>query len=219
LVIPDRPLPVPCSGPDSPAGFLGPCRPCRASSSSLRRSIFPLIRSSRGGIYGVIVGNFVPGCAPSTPGGRRVSLAPCSQLGLRHQSAPRYRLTYPPSAYRLSGGVFSTVSAGIFPGAVHSDGTPRVVAPPEPAHRSLVLSLQPERLPPIRVMIPDAGRGRAAARGELQPGALGPVSRLRRRYAPAGAPPCAPPAPVGPRRWAPGSLHLYQCRVADNTAT
>ncbi len=53
------------------------------------------------------------------------------------------------------------------------------------------VSNQPLRLRPFLVTIPDAA---SVAHGELQPGALGPASRLRRRYAdaPAGAPRCAP---------------------------
>src|SRR5258708_7259361 len=55
--------------------------------------------------------------------------------------------------------------------------------------------------PPIRVTIPDAGRGRRR-NGEFRPGALGPASRLRRRYAdaPASAPLRAPSAPAAARR-------------------
>src|ERR1700686_4678975 len=47
--------------------------------------------------------------------------------------------------------------------------------------------------------------GASAAYGELRPGALGPASRLRRRYAdaPAGAPRCAPSAPAEARRRVP----------------
>jgi hypothetical protein len=47
--------------------------------------------------------------------------------------------------------------------------------------------------------------GASAAYGELRPGALGPASRLRRRYAdaPAGAPRCAPSAPARARRRVP----------------
>jgi hypothetical protein len=55
--------------------------------------------------------------------------------------------------------------------------------------------------PPVRVTIPDAS-GVTAATVSLRPSALGPASRLRRRYAdaPAGAPRGAPSAPAGARR-------------------
>jgi hypothetical protein len=69
---------------------------------------------------------------------------------------------------------------------------------PEPLSRSLVLSSRARASPPIRVTILTRG-GASAAHGELRPGALGPASRLRRRYAdaPAGAPSCAPSASSG----------------------
>jgi hypothetical protein len=109
-------------------------------------------------------------------------------IDFKRCSADALRERLRATAYRLSG------LLRLPTGRALARYAPRVARAIAAIHHAQLAAL------PVRIAIPAPAAGRRT--GELRPGALGPASRLRRRYAdaPAGAPRGAPSAPVGARR-------------------